>query len=103
MTTADFMVIAHWGASAYAPENTLVAFDLALQMGCRHMAEIRAYAPELPTDWLVSEVGDTTLAQAHEPRLTQICPRATASPPPWCAACMRRASWCGPGAWWTKC
>ena len=27
-------VIAHRGASAYAPENTLAAFDLALDMGC---------------------------------------------------------------------
>jgi glycerophosphoryl diester phosphodiesterase len=27
------MVIAHRGASAYAPENTMAAFDLALQMG----------------------------------------------------------------------
>ena len=27
------MIIAHRGASAYAPENTLSAFDLALQMG----------------------------------------------------------------------
>ena len=37
MTTADFMVIAHRGASSYAPENTLAAFDLALHMGCRHV------------------------------------------------------------------
>jgi glycerophosphoryl diester phosphodiesterase len=37
MTTADFMVIAHRGASAYAPENTLAAFDLALHLGCRHL------------------------------------------------------------------
>ena len=37
MTPADFMVIAHRGASAYAPENTLAALDLALQMGCRHL------------------------------------------------------------------
>ena len=31
------MVIAHRGASSYAPENTLAAFDLALQMGGRHI------------------------------------------------------------------
>ena len=37
MTTAPFMVIAHRGASSYAPENTLAAFDLALQMGVRHI------------------------------------------------------------------
>ncbi len=186
MTTADFMVIAHRGASAYAPENTLAAFDLALQLGCRHieldvdfssdghvvvmhddtvdrttngtgpvgnhtlaelraldagswfgtpfageriptfaevlaryqgrvhlhteikgraarlapctadlvrqyamadhvtvtsfqlprLEEIRAYAPELPTGWLVSEVSDGTIARARELGLTQICPRA---------------------------
>lgn len=186
MTPASFMAIAHRGASAYAPENTVAAFDLALQMGCRHieldvdftgdghivvmhdetvdrttngtgpvgsytlaelrvldagawfgpqftgeriptfaevlaryqgrvhlhteikgrashlasstadlvrqyglvdhvtvtsfqqprLAEIRAYAPELPTGWLVSEVSDATLAQARELGLTQICPKA---------------------------
>ena len=37
MATADVMVIAHRGASSYAPENTLAAFDLALHMGCRHL------------------------------------------------------------------
>jgi glycerophosphoryl diester phosphodiesterase len=31
------MVIAHRGASAYAPENTIAAFDLALRMGARHI------------------------------------------------------------------
>jgi glycerophosphoryl diester phosphodiesterase len=37
MTTSAVMVIAHRGASSYAPENTLAAFDLALQMGVRHI------------------------------------------------------------------
>src|SRR5436190_11608158 len=37
MTTPAFMVIAHRGASSYAPENTLAAFDLALQMWVRHI------------------------------------------------------------------
>jgi len=37
MTTPDFMVIAHRGASSYAPENTLAAFDLAIQMGVSHI------------------------------------------------------------------
>jgi glycerophosphoryl diester phosphodiesterase len=186
MTPADFLVIAHRGASAYAPENTLAAFDLALQMSCRHLeldvdltrdghlvvmhddtvdrttngtrpvgshtlaelraldagawfepqftgeriptfaevleryrgqahlhtelkgralhlasgtadlvrqygmvehvtvtsfqyprlGEIRAYAPELPTGWLVSEISDTTIAQARHLGLTQMCPKA---------------------------
>jgi glycerophosphoryl diester phosphodiesterase len=186
MTPADLMVIAHRGTSAYAPENTLAAFDLALQMGYRHLeldvdltrdghivvmhddtvdrttngtgpvgnhtlaelraldagawfgsqftgervpayaevldryrgqahlhtelkgraphltsgtvdlvrqydmvdhvtvtsfqyprlAEIRAYAPELSTGWLVREVSDATIAQAQTLGLTLICPRA---------------------------
>jgi glycerophosphoryl diester phosphodiesterase len=185
------MVIAHRGASAYAPENTLAAFDLALQLGCRHLEldidftsdghivvmhddtvdrttngtgpvgshtlaelraldagswfgtpfageriptfaevlaryqgrvhlhteikgraarlasctadlvrqyamadhvtvtsfqrprleEMRAYAPELPTGWLVSEVSDATIARARELGLTQICPRANTVTP----------------------
>src|SRR5213593_2718322 len=37
MTTPDFMVIAHRGASSYAPENTLAAFDLAIEMGVSHI------------------------------------------------------------------
>jgi glycerophosphoryl diester phosphodiesterase len=35
--TAGVMVIAHRGASSYAPENTLAAFDLALEMRVRHI------------------------------------------------------------------
>lgn len=31
------LVIAHRGASTYAPENTFAAFDLALEMGARHL------------------------------------------------------------------
>ena len=37
MTTPTVMVIAHRGASSYGPENTLAAFDLALQMEVRHI------------------------------------------------------------------
>ena len=33
----DFLIIAHRGASSYAPENTMAAFDLALQMGAAHL------------------------------------------------------------------
>jgi hypothetical protein len=50
LTPANFMAIAHRGASAYAPE--------------------------LPTGWLVSEVSDAMLARARELGLTQICPKA---------------------------
>jgi glycerophosphoryl diester phosphodiesterase len=191
MTTLALMVIAHRGASSYAPENTLAAFDLALQMGVRHieldvdftsddhivvihddtvdrttngsgpvtihtlaalrgfdagswfgakfageripmfdevlerykgrvhihteikghspylsqrtadlirkhgmeeqvtitsfqnmrLEEIRAYAPELPTGWLVVEVSDAIIAQARAMGLTQLCPRANTVTP----------------------
>ena len=30
-------MIGHRGASAYAPENTIAAFDKALSMGCRYL------------------------------------------------------------------
>jgi glycerophosphoryl diester phosphodiesterase len=186
MTPRDFLVIAHRGASSYAPENTIAAFDLALRMGVRHieldvhltrdghlviihddtvdrttngsgpvvdqtlaelqaldagswfgstfaaeriptfadvlaryqgrvyihtelkgrtarlaqhtadlirahdmvehvtmtsfhrphLEEMRAYAPEFPTGWLVGEVGDKVIAQARALGCTQLCPRA---------------------------
>ena len=34
MLEATFLCIGHRGASGYAPENTLKAFELAIQMGC---------------------------------------------------------------------
>ncbi len=37
MNTQQCLVIAHRGASTYAPENTLAAFDLALDMGAHHL------------------------------------------------------------------
>ena len=30
LSPQDFLIIAHWGVSFYAPENTMAAFDLAL-------------------------------------------------------------------------
>lgn len=36
-TPAECLVIAHRGASTYAPENTFAAFDLALDMGAHHL------------------------------------------------------------------
>jgi glycerophosphoryl diester phosphodiesterase len=187
MTPTGFMAIAHRGASSYAPENTFAAFDLAIEMGARHLEldvhfssdghlvvihddtvdrttdgsgpvtsrslaaltaldagawfdprfkgeriptlgavlerywgahlhvelkghsaglaqravdmirssgiatnvtitsfqkakleETRAYAPELPTGWLVGEVSDAVVAQARAMGLTQLCPRAGA-------------------------
>ncbi len=186
LSPQDFLIIAHRGASSYAPENTIAAFDLALQMGASHLeldvhltrddhlvvihddtvdrttnstgpvagqtlaalqtldagawfgetcagariptlAEVlvryqgrahlhielkghtahlpqrtvdlvrahgmaqhvtftsfqhthlqtmRAYAPELPTGWLVGEISDAVIAQAHALGCTQLCPRA---------------------------
>lgn len=43
MTRADLLVIAHRGASSYAPENTMAAFDLAIQMGV-HDLELDVHA-----------------------------------------------------------
>lgn len=37
MSQHTFMAIAHRGASSYAPENTVAAYDLALEMGARHI------------------------------------------------------------------
>lgn len=37
MGDKDFIVIAHRGASTYAPENTFAAFDLAIEMGVTHV------------------------------------------------------------------
>jgi len=37
VSTLVLMVIAHRGASSYAPENTFAAFDLALKMGVHHI------------------------------------------------------------------
>ena len=191
MTIPGFMVIAHRGASSYAPENTLAAFDLAIRMGVSHieldvhatidghivvihddtvdrttngsgpvashplvalaeldagswfegrfageriptfadvlerykgrvhihteikghsahlsqrtadlvrrhgmvdqvtitsfqrtrLEETRAYAPELPTGWLVGEVSDAIVAEARAMGLTQLCPRANTVTP----------------------
>jgi glycerophosphoryl diester phosphodiesterase len=182
----DFLIIAHRGASSYAPENTIAAFDLALQIGAchleldvhltrddhlvvihddtvdrttsgtgpvasqtlaalqaldagawfreafagariptltdvltryqgrahlhielkghtahlpqrtvdlvrahsmaqhvtftsfqhTHLQTMRAYAPELPTGWLVGEISDAVIAQAHALGCTQLCPCA---------------------------
>jgi glycerophosphoryl diester phosphodiesterase len=53
----DFLVIAHRGASSYAPENTIAAFDLALQMGARHL-ELDGHLTR--DDYLVVIHDDTT-------------------------------------------
>lgn len=51
------MVVAHRGASARAPENTLAAFNLALEMGAKHVElDIRA-------------TGDGRVVVLHDPTL----------------------------------
>ncbi len=45
------------------------------------LEETRAYAPELPTGWLVPQVTDDVVAQARAFGFTQLCPRATAVTP----------------------
>jgi glycerophosphoryl diester phosphodiesterase len=40
------------------------------------LEEMRAYAPELPMGWLVREINDSIIAQAHAIGVTQLCPRA---------------------------
>lgn len=56
---ANFRIIAHRGASAYAPENTAAAFRLAYAM---HVAEIELDA-QLTTDGSVALCHDATLAR----------------------------------------
>jgi len=51
------MAIAHRGASSYAPENTIAAFDLAIVMGARHI-ELDVHAS---SDGHVVVIHDDTL------------------------------------------
>ena len=65
---ADFRIIAHRGASAYAPENTFTAFDLAFEMGVR---EIEMDA-QLSADGIVVLCHDATLEKyGHGRRLVE--------------------------------
>jgi glycerophosphoryl diester phosphodiesterase len=54
-----FRIIAHRGASAYAPENTVAAFELAVEMG----------ATEFETD--VQLATDGTMVLCHDPSLAR--------------------------------
>lgn len=40
------------------------------------LEEMRACAPELPMGWLVRDLNDSIIAQAHAIGVTQLCPRA---------------------------
>ena len=57
VVSARPMVFAHRGASAYAPENTFAAFDLAIEMG----------APAMETD--VQATADGHLVLLHDARV----------------------------------
>ena len=63
--TTPPLVIAHRGASGYAPENTLIAFHKAVEQGCRMIElDVRLSADEVPV-----VLHDTTLARtAGDPR-----------------------------------
>ena len=41
-----------------------------------HLQTMRDYAPEFPTGWLVGEINDTVIVQAHALECSQLCPRA---------------------------
>ena len=45
------------------------------------LAEARAYAPELPTGWLVADVNDAVIVQARDMGLRQLCPHASTVTP----------------------
>lgn len=45
------------------------------------LEEARAYAPELPTGWLVAEATDAVIAQARALGLNQLCPNASSMTP----------------------
>ena len=51
----SFRIIAHRGASGYAPENTVAAFDLAREMG----------AVEVETDTQLTTDGAVVLCHDH--------------------------------------
>jgi len=60
---------------AMVDQVTITSFQIA------RLEEVRAYAPELPTGWLVEEVSATVITQARQLGLTQICPRANTVTP----------------------
>jgi glycerophosphoryl diester phosphodiesterase len=46
-----------------------------------HLQSMQAYAPALPTGWLVGESSDTVIAQAHALGCAQLCPHASVVTP----------------------
>ena len=77
----------HTEIKGRAPELTRQTVDLIRRHGMEsevtltsfqrvRLEEVRAYAPELPSGWLVTDVSETTLAEARRLGLVQLCPRA---------------------------
>ena len=58
-----------------AAQVTITSFQRA------RLEETRAYAPELPTGWLVAEITDAVISQAQAMELIQLCPRANTVTP----------------------
>jgi glycerophosphoryl diester phosphodiesterase len=46
-----------------------------------HLQTMQAYAPALPTGWLVGETNDAVIAQAHALGCAQLCPHASVVTP----------------------
>lgn len=64
-------IIAHRGASRYAPENTVAAFDLALAMGCRALeTDVRLTADGVPVLMHDATVDRVTDGRGPVDRLT---------------------------------
>jgi glycerophosphoryl diester phosphodiesterase len=57
-------------ARGMVDQVTITSFQKA------RLEETRAYAPELPTGWLVGEASDAIVAEARALGLTQLCPKA---------------------------
>lgn len=64
-------VVAHRGASAEAPENTMPAFDLAVELGAGGIeADVRLTADEVPVLHHDETVGRTTDGSGHVGKMT---------------------------------
>lgn len=90
MTLADpFRIIAHRGASGYAPENTMAAFERAVQMGATEVETDVAFTRDgrlllfhdftlerttdgtgLPEDYTLAELQQLDAGSWHDPKLS---------------------------------
>lgn len=83
-----FLSIAHRGASAYTPENTIAAFDRALQLGAYHIeldvhSTLDGHAVVIHDDTLDrttngnGPVSEEIIATSKHLAITQLCPNAS--------------------------